>query len=114
MSKANESKRPLRPEDMNGKKAGTTALPLHEIEFVLECIGAQQAYVCGDFNRWQPVSMRVIGNPDAGLWEKTMPLAPGRYEYKFFVDGKWMHDPEAPENAPNVYGSLNSVLEVRP
>ncbi|MDR3459900.1 MAG: glycogen-binding domain-containing protein [Verrucomicrobiae bacterium] len=94
--------------------AGAAGSPRCEIDFVLECDGAQQVYVCGDFNNWQPTSLRMIGNPDAGLWEKRLPLAPGRYEYKYFVDGKWVHDPDALENVPNIYGSLNSVLEVKP
>ena len=84
-----------------------------EIDFVLECAGAEHVYVCGDFNAWRPTGLPMIGNPDAGLWEKRLVLPPGRYEYKFFVDGKWLHDPDARENVPNPHGSLNSVLEVR-
>jgi 1,4-alpha-glucan branching enzyme len=85
-----------------------------EVEFVLEHAGAEQVYICGDFNGWQPASLRMIGKPEAGLWEKRLPLQPGRYEYKFLVDGRWVHDPDAPENVPNVYGSLNSVVDVGP
>jgi 1,4-alpha-glucan branching enzyme len=85
-----------------------------EVEFVLECNGAEQVYICGDFNLWRPTSLRMIGNPDAGLWEKRLVLPPGRYEYKFVVDGNWTHDPDARENVSNLYGSLNSVVEVRP
>jgi 1,4-alpha-glucan branching enzyme len=84
-----------------------------EVEFVLECTGAEQVYICGDFNQWRPTSLRMIGNPDAGLWEKRLTLPPGRYEYKFVVNGNWTHDPDARENVANVYGSLNSVVEVR-
>jgi hypothetical protein len=39
-------------------------------------------------------------------------LEPGRYEYKFVMDGKWIHDSRAGENVANASGSLNSVLEV--
>jgi hypothetical protein len=87
--------------------------PWPEVEFVLEYDGAEHVYVCGDFNHWQPTSLRMIGSPDAGLWEKRLPLPPGRHEYKFFVDGRWLHDPDASKNVPNIYGSLNSVLEVQ-
>lgn len=85
-----------------------------EVEFVLERSGAEQVYICGDFNGWQPASLRRIGHPASGLWEKKLALEPGRYEYKFLVDGRWIHDPDALENVPNPYGSLNSVMDVAP
>ena len=84
-----------------------------EVDFVLDCNGAEHVYVCGDFNDWHPTCLRMIGNADAGLWEKRLVLPPGRHEYKFVVDGRWLHDSEAAENVPNIYGSLNSVVEVR-
>ncbi len=36
--------------------------------------------------------------PD-GTWEATLPLAPGRYAYKFKVDGRWTLDPANPEHS---------------
>jgi len=104
-----------RPRQKNTKKApAPAASPRREVNFVLECCGAEQAYVCGDFNDWRPMSLPMIGSAAAGLWEKRLTLAPGRYEYKFFVDGRWLHDPAARENIPNAHGSLNSVMEVHP
>jgi 1,4-alpha-glucan branching enzyme len=88
--------------------------PPREVDFILERNGAGQVYVCGDFNGWRPASLRMIGNAEAGLWEKRLALPPGRYEYKFVVDGQWMHDPDARENVPNIHGSLNSVVAVGP
>ncbi|MBI3875935.1 MAG: glycoside hydrolase family 13, partial [Verrucomicrobia bacterium] len=41
-------------------------------------------------------------------------LAPGRYEYLFVVDGRWLSDPGADEAVPNRFGGWNSVREVRP
>ena len=95
-------------------KAPAADQPSREVDFVLECNEAEHVYVCGDFNDWRPTSLRMIGNPDAGLWEKRLTLPPGWHEYKFVVDGKWLHDPEARKNVPNIYGSLNSVVEVQP
>ena len=83
-----------------------------EVEFVLDCPGAKEVYVCGDFNDWHATSLRMIGNPESGRWEKWLVLPPGRYEYKFFVDGNWVHDPAARLNVPNIHGSINSVVEV--
>jgi 1,4-alpha-glucan branching enzyme len=88
--------------------------PSCDVDFVLECTGVENVYVCGDFNDWHPTSLRMIGSADNGLWEKRLTLPPGRYEYKFVVDGNWRHDPDARENVSNIFGSLNSVVEVRP
>jgi 1,4-alpha-glucan branching enzyme len=85
-----------------------------DVYFVLECNGAEHVYVCGDFNDWHPTSRRMIGSPNAGLWEKRLVPPPGRHEYKFIVDWKWLHDPEARENVSDSYGTINSVVEVRP
>jgi 1,4-alpha-glucan branching enzyme len=82
------------------------------VEFILDRSGAEHVCVCGDFNGWRPDSLRLIGDANHGLWEKKLPLQPGRYEYKFLVDGEWIHDPDANENVPNVFGSLNSILNV--
>lgn len=115
MPKTNGSSNSLRH---HGGKATNPPPPARqsprEVDFVLERNGAEQVYVCGDFNGWRPASLRMIGNADAGLWEKRLALPPGRYEYKFLVDGQWMHDPAARENVRNIHGSLNSVVEVRP
>jgi 1,4-alpha-glucan branching enzyme len=94
-------------------KASTAKPPYREVDFVLECNEMEHVHVCGDFNDWRPTSLRMIRNPDTGLWEKRLTLLPGRYEYKFVVDGKWLHDPDGCVNVPNIYGSLNSVVEVR-
>jgi 1,4-alpha-glucan branching enzyme len=48
-----------------------------------------------------------------GHWETTAALAPGRYQYKFLIDGQWIPDPLARENVRNYHGTLNSVVEVR-
>ena len=50
---------------------------------------------------------------EGGRWEVPLALRPGRYQYKFVVDGQWLHDPNARENLPNQHGSLNSVIQVR-
>lgn len=103
-----------------GKKQTATrrepadAPPVREVELVLEYPGVEQVFVCGDFNQWQPPGLRMVGSRETGVWERRILLAPGRHEYKFIADGKWLHDPEARENVQNNFGSLNSVLDVRP
>ena len=102
------------PKTRHPNRPSPAASSRHDVDFVLECPGAEHVYICGDFNDWHPTSLRMIGNTEDGLWEKRLTLPPGRYEYKFVVDGNWRHDPDARENVPNIYGSLNSVVEVRP
>jgi 1,4-alpha-glucan branching enzyme len=50
---------------------------------------------------------------DDGHWKTTVALPPGRYQYKFIVDGEWIADPAAQKSVPNEHGSVNSVVEVR-
>ena len=45
-----------------------------------------------------------------GIYEISIPLDPGRYEYKFFVDRKELVDPQNPVKVPNGMGDFNSVI----
>lgn len=67
--------------------------------------------VAGSFNEWQPdrTPMAPVGN---GRWVKELPVGPGRYEYLFVVDGRWLPDPNATEHVVNPFGGRNSVLTV--
>jgi AMP-activated protein kinase-like protein len=81
------------------------------INFALRRPDAKQVSLCGDFNGWSRSTTPMKQHTD-GLWKTTVALAPGRYQYKFFVDGEWIPDPLAHENVQNHYGTLNSVVEV--
>jgi hypothetical protein len=80
--------------------------------FTLKAPAAKQVLVCGEFNGWQPEAAPMTRRAD-GTWETSLALHPGRYQYKFVVDGNWIHDPNAKINVPNEHHSLNSVIEVR-
>ena len=80
-----------------------------EVTFAVYEPRAEQVFVCGAFNDWQAAPLTRQENRD---WKTTLALAPGRYEYKFVVDGKWKIDPRAAHSTPNGLGTLNSVLEV--
>jgi 1,4-alpha-glucan branching enzyme len=97
-------------------QASGTHIPLPrkiEVVFALERPNAKEVFLCGDFNQWSQMSLRMLQWNGNGRWEKRLALPPGRYEYKFIVDGEWMHDARAGENAPNAHGSLNSVVHVQ-
>lgn len=74
---------------------------------------AQQVCVAGTFNDWSPAASPMI-RVEHGLWVKQIMLPPGRYEYRFVVDGRWENDPLARELVPNPFGGFNSVLIVGP
>lgn len=73
---------------------------------------AQEVCIAGSFNDWHPDSAPMI-RLNEGEWAKEVSLPPGRHEYRFVVDGQWADDPAATETAPNPFGGLNAVVEVR-
>ena len=84
---------------------GVDAVPLK-----LVAPAAKQVYVAGSFNNWHAAAQPL--RPAGGEWVGELKLAPGRYEYLFVVDGKWLPDPSAPEKVPNPFGGFNSLLSV--
>ena len=75
-------------------------------------VGAGHVALCGDFNNWTPAStpMMCLGRP--GEWTMKLPLRPGRYRYRFVVDGRWVTDPHNHYVETNQFGELNNVVEV--
>jgi len=69
-----------------------------------------KVFLFGSFNSWNRGSLEMKN--DNGTWEITIPLEPGRYQYKFFADGSELIDPGNPEQIPNGMGGYNSVLTV--
>ena len=67
--------------------------------------------IAGSFNDWQPSATPMVAVGD-GLWVKELSLPPGRYEYRFVVNGQWVDDPNAKETAPNPHGGMNAVLTI--
>src|ERR1035437_316378 len=90
-----------------------TATKTPSVSFALHKSNAKRVSLCGEFNGWSPTATPMKRHDD-GHWETAVALAPGRYQYKFLVDGEWIADPAAQTNVPNEHGSLNSVVEVRP
>jgi RNA polymerase-binding protein DksA len=82
------------------------------VRFILFYPEAQEVFVAGSFNNWNP-GATPLTDMGHGHWVKDLPLPPGRYEYQFVVDGRWMHDRAAKELVDNPLGGINSVLEVK-
>lgn len=71
---------------------------------------AKEVAVAGSFNNW--VTSRPMKRNKDGTWMTWMNLEPGRYEYRYLVDGQWVNDPSSTQRAPNPHGSENDVLVV--
>jgi len=83
-----------------------------EIELTCEAPQAENVFVVGNFNRWRAGDLR-LRRDETGIWKVQLWLLPGRYEYRFIVDGEWQDDTHAPIRVPNEFGSTNCVIEVQ-
>lgn len=98
----------------NGKKQHYEAPG--KTSFVCHSEGAQNVFLAGSFNDWDPTRTPLERQAD-GSWWTDLALAPGRYEYKFIVDGKWCCEPgradeECPDCVPNSFGTMNRVIDI--
>jgi len=82
-----------------------------EITFVCkQKPSAKSVYLAGSFNEWSPNERRMVKSKD-GTFRARLKLKPGKYEYKFVVDGEWVEDTEE-KKVSNELGSVNNVVEV--
>lgn len=84
--------------------------------FRLAAPEATGVFLAGEFNQWSATATPLQRGAD-GSWVVALELPPGRYEYKFVVDGQWVCEPDcdgkdASACVPNPFGSLNSVVDV--
>ena len=81
------------------------------VAFSLDAPDSESVYLSGDFNMWNPRKHPLKRNK-TGVWQKTLMLLPGRYEYRFVIDGRWSNDMQKLQTCMNCYGTLNNVLTV--
>ncbi|MGC9530021.1 MAG: hypothetical protein ACP5G2_05305 [Candidatus Bipolaricaulaceae bacterium] len=75
--------------------------------FAVADLAAQSVAVVGEFSAWQPVPLSDADGD--GIWTLVLDLPPGRYEYAFVVDGRWVgQDPSADEYV-RAFGEYSSV-----
>ncbi len=91
---------------------------LKPTRFTCHAPDAQTVFLAGTFNNWDPAGT-PMRRSSAGEWTVELPLAPGRYEYKFIVDGVWScapglqePDPMPPDCVPNGFGSFNREIHI--
>jgi len=81
-----------------------------EVVFVIEARHAAHVQVMGDFNDWNLDGSEM--EPGDGIWKKVVNLPPGRYRYRYIVDGRWQSDPLNAAVEPSPYGGHDSILVV--
>lgn len=69
---------------------------------------AKEVYVTGSAIGWQEPGYKLTNVQ--GVWKVPVYLAPGKYTYKFIVDGNWILDPANPQTEQNRFNTGNSVL----
>ena len=97
----------LRDESTSTSASPPVATP-EGVVFTFEAPEAERVQLVGDFNGWalESTEMESAGS----LWTKVVKLAPGRYQYRYVVDGRWQSDPLNALSEPSPFGGDNSVL----
>lgn len=81
-------------------------------EFKFYAPTAKRVSIAGSFNNWDNNAINAKKDTK-GNWAAKVKLQPGRYEYKFFVDGVWVNDPKCSSCVFNSFGTQNCTIEVK-
>ena len=82
-----------------------------KVTFSFESVNAKEVVLMGDFNNWNS-KKHPMKNNGTGMWNKSLVIPPGRYEYKFLVDMQWKEDPHNDQTCLNDFGTYNNVLNL--
>jgi CHAD domain-containing protein len=76
-------------------------------------VGADRVAICGEWNGWAPD--RDLMERDAQGFRLVVTLEPGRtYRFRYLLDGfRWENDWDADAYLPNLYGSEDSLVDLR-
>lgn len=100
---------------MDSKKKATTAntqIKRKRVTMTFEAPYAETVSLMGDFNQWN-AKKHPMKQTAHGAWQKIIVVPPGRYEYRFMVDGRWRNDPANDRTCANCFGSTNNILGVK-
>jgi hypothetical protein len=79
--------------------------------FSLSAPQAQRVQLAGDFNSWAPDGTEMEFSN--GVWKKILALTPGRYRYRYVVDGQWLSDPRNCVTEPSPFGDWDSIIDLK-
>jgi len=75
-------------------------------------IAVSSVAVAGSFNDWKKEGV-ALKDDGAGVYQTALRLAPGRYTYKFVLNGElWMEDPDNSTREPDGFTGFNAVVVV--
>jgi len=83
------------------------------VTYLLHDHHAKQVQLLGSWDVWSSPGLMAI-EVEPGIWQARQELpSPGRYTYKFLIDGRlWLDDPSNPHKTPDGFGGLNSILVI--
>lgn len=83
------------------------------VRFSLYSTKVKKVNIAGSFNNWSMTVDPLYDREGSGMWTIVLPLPPGKYEYKFIIDGEeWLPDPANPTTTDDGFGGYNSVISV--
>lgn len=85
--------------------------PSKRVPFVVRIDGAKAVSITGEFTGWSEQGIS-LSRGSSGEWQTALTLAPGEYQYRLRIDGRWQDHPEAKKRVPNPFGTENCVLTV--
>ncbi|XP_028449295.1 5'-AMP-activated protein kinase subunit beta-2 isoform X2 [Perca flavescens] len=71
--------------------------------------GGKEVYIAGSFNNW---STKIPLNKSHNDFVAILDLPEGEHQYKFFVDGQWVHDPSEAVVTSQL-GTINNLIQVK-
>ena len=94
------------------KKSGVKPqIKRRRVTLRIDAPDAKNVMLMGDFNQWD-AKKHPMKKGEHGMWQKIIMVPPGRYEYRFLVDGQWRNDPTNDQITANCFGSTNNILEI--
>jgi hypothetical protein len=80
------------------------------LELRIEAGEAGRVTLVGDFNGWSEDGLELQDEDGDGVWTIRIDASPGRYRYRFLVDGeRWVMDPEADAHVDDGFGGTDCV-----
>lgn len=97
------------------------------VKFVFDSVSSTDVWLAGEFNNWaagltdprypdralEEGGVIELTMDDSGFWTVTIPLSPGRYQYKYVIDeGRVWREDYNTETVPDGFGGNNSIIIV--
>jgi len=83
-----------------------------KVNFSMIAPDAEEVLLVGDFNDWEE-NPHLLKKDKKGTWKTSIKLEPGRYEYRFLVDGEWQNGSNCSTFVSNPYGGENCVITLK-